>query len=76
MLANIDNKMFYIKFDQTNCDIYNGILYPLYLFIDYSIFGTYSRHSMLYLLKHNMIFINNKHQENIYNKYIRIYGDF
>ena len=47
-----------------------------YLFIEYSVFGTYSLYKMLDMFKDNSVLINNKHQENIANSYVSISGDF
>ena len=46
-------------------DNYVSILVLYYLFMYYGIFGRYIKHSMLDLIKENMIFIYNKHPEKL-----------
>ena len=68
MLANHDNKNILFKiFTRMIANNYAKILVYYYLVIDYVIFGSYSRHSMLVFLKYNKILIYNKHQGNMTN---------
>ena len=56
---------------------YVNILVPFYQVLNYGIFGSFSWHSMLYLLHLIMLFyIYNKKQENIDENYVSIYGIF
>ena len=53
---------------------YVSILVPIYQFMLYAIFGSYTWHSMLAFHKPIMIFVYNKHQGNILNNYVSITG--